>query len=123
MKNKPITITNDTNEVIKYRLVIERSNRTTLDSEYIKYQLSVGQTYIEPTKLNKNVWTKDDISEGLSIQGTNYILLERTLQPMETNQINIMFWTDYDTIPNTMQNKYFYGTIRLYAWQEIETNI
>lgn len=122
-ENKPITITNDTNEVIKYRLVIERSNRTTLDSEYVKYQLSVGQTYIEPTKLNKNVWTKDDISEGLSIQGTNYILLERTLQPMETNQINIMFWTDYDTIPNTMQNKYFYGTIRLYAWQEIETNI
>ena len=35
-------------------------------------------------------------------------------------EIKLMLWTDYDTIPNSMQNKYFYGTIRIYAWQEIK---
>ena len=42
---------------------------------------------------------------------------------METDEIRLMLWTDYDRVPNSMQNKYFYGTIRIYAWQEIENNI
>lgn len=121
--DKPIKISNNTNETIKYRLVIEKSNKTTLDVSYIKYQLSVGSKYVEPTRLDNNIWTQDKISEGLSVTGTNYILLERTLEPMETDEIRLMLWTDYDTIPNSMQNKYFYGTIRIYAWQEIELNV
>lgn len=120
---KPIKITNNTNEKIKYRLVIESSNRTTLDTEYIRYQLTYGPTYVGPKKLNENIWKQDKISDSLSVQGTNYILLERTLEPTETDEIRLMLWTDYDTIPNSMQNTYFYGTIRIYAWQEIEANI
>ena len=121
--DKPITITNNTNEVIKYRLVIEKSNRTTMDVQYLRYQLSVGEKYIEPTRLDTNVWKKDEISKSLSVTGINYILVEKTLQPQETNEIKLMLWTDYETIPNSMQDKYFYGTIRIYAWQEIELNI
>lgn len=121
--DKPIKITNNTNDIIKYRLVIEKSNRTTLDVQYIKYQLSVGSKYIEPTRLDSNIWQIDEISKSLSVTGTNYILLEKTLEPQETDQIKLMLWTDYDRIPNSMQNKYFYGTIRIYAWQEIKSNI
>jgi len=123
LNDKPITITNNTNDVVKYRLVIEKSNRTTLDVQYLRYQLSIGGKYVEPTRLDSKIWQKDEISESLSVTGINYILVEKTLEPLETNEIKLMLWTDYETIPNSMQNKYFYGTIRIYAWQEIELNI
>lgn len=121
--DKPITITNNTNDILKYRIVIEKSNRTTLDAQYIKYQLAVLNDYIEPTRLDKNVWKQDVISNSLSVTGVNYILLERTLEPQESHSVRLMLWSDYDTIPNSMQNKYFYGTIRIYAWQEIKLNV
>ena len=121
--DKPIKITNNTNNTIKYRIVIEKSNRTTMDVQYIKYQLSVGNDYVEPTRLDKKTWKKDEVSESLSITGINYILLEKTLEPQETDSVRLMLWTDYDTIPNEMQDKYFYGTIRIYAWEEIKTSI
>ena len=121
-ENKPITIVNNTNEKLRYRLVIEKSNRTNLDVEYIRYQLSVGNTYVSPRRLDSEIWTNDYIKEELSIKGTNYILLDKVLDPHQTDEIKFMLWTDYETIPNSMQNKYFYGTIRIYAWQEINNN-
>ena len=120
LDTKPIKITNSTNEPLQYRLVIEKSNRTNLDIQYIRYQLSVANNYIGPERLDSKIWMNDKISNGLSIKGTNYILLERTLEPLATDEILLMMWTDYNTIPNSMQNKYFYGTIRVYAWKEIE---
>lgn len=121
----PIIITNNTNEKITYRIVIEKSARTNLDTQYIKYQLSVGETYIEPTRLDAKIWKTDRISDSLSVTGENYILLEKTLDPYLTDEVRLMLWTDYDRIPNTMQDKYFYGTIRVYAWKEVkeETNL
>ena len=112
------TITNNTNEQIKYRVVIERSNRTNLDVEYMRYQLSVKETYIEPKRLDTNIWNTDDVSNALNIKGTNYILIDSTLEAHDSADIKLMLWTDYDTIPNSMQNKYFYGTIKVYAWTE-----
>ena len=85
--------------------------------------MSVGNEYIQPTKLDTTIWTQDKISDSLSVTGTNYILLEKTLEPHVTDEIKLMLWTDYETIPNSMQNTYFYGTIRIYAWQEIEKNV
>lgn len=123
LDDKPIKITNNTNSKIKYRLVIEESKRTTLDSEYVRYQLQAGNKYYDPAKLNKKIWEKDNISDTIKINGTNYILLERTLEPSQTDEIRLMMWIDYDTIPNRMQNTYFYGTIKIYAWQEIEKDI
>jgi len=122
-EDEPIRITNNTNDTITYRLVIEKSNRTNLAVEYIRYQLSVGNNYIEPKRLDTQIWNTDAVSESLNIKGTNYILLEKTLEPMATDEIKLMLWTDYETIPNSMQDKYFYGTIKLYAYQEIKTNL
>ena len=118
--DKPITLTNNTNDTIKYRVVIKKSYKTDLDTQYIRYQLSVGETYTGIKKLDSNIWTNDTLADNLSVSGTNYILLEKALEPHATDKIKIMLWTDYETIPNTMQDKYFYGTIKIYAWQEIK---
>ena len=112
------TISNNTNDIVKYRIVIEKSNRTTLDTAYIKYQLSTKDDYVNPTFLNEKEWTKDKISKNLSIKGTNYILYEGKIAPRDETSIKLMLWTDYETIPNSMQDKYFYGTIKVYAWIE-----
>jgi len=116
--NNEFTITNNTNEVLKYRVVIEESQKTNLDSQYIRYQVSTRTDYVGPNKLDNNIWNKDDLSNSLKVTGKNYILIDSTIEPFDTESIKIMLWTDYDTIPNSMQNKYFYGTIRVYAWTE-----
>ncbi len=112
------TITNNTKETIKYRVVIEKSDRTNLDVEYIRYQLMANEEYIPTTKLNNKIWQDDSLASKLSAKGTNYILIESTLQPFASTDINLMLWTDYESIPNTMQDKYFYGTIKVYGWME-----
>ena len=116
--SKTFTITNNTNEKIKYRVVIEQSSRTTIDPQYLRYQLSTNRQYIKPAKLVDHVWNDDDIAKSLNIKGINYILVEDSLEPLEADKIRIMLWDDYDTIPNSQQNKYFYGTIRVYAGTE-----
>jgi len=112
------TITNNTKETIKYRVVIEKSDRSNLNVEYIRYQLTANEEYIPPTKLNSYVWESDSLASKLSAKGTNYILIESTIEAFSSANINLMLWTDYDTIPNEMQDKYFYGTIKVYGWTE-----
>lgn len=121
--DKPITITNNTNSTIKYRLVIDKSNKTTLDTRYIRYQVRASEKYVEPSNLDKVYWKNDKIHDSLGVKGNNYVLIERILEPQESDEINVMFWIDYDTIPNNMQNKRFYGTLRIYAWQELKTQV
>lgn len=111
-------ITNNTNEKIKYRVVIEQSNRTTVDTQYLRFQIANKNKYVEPTKLNDALWEEDYVSKGLNISGINYILIESSLEPFEADSISLMLWADYDTIPNSQQDKYFYGTIKVYAWTE-----
>ena len=113
---KAFEITNNTNEKINYIVVIEESPRTNLDTQYIRFQLSTSKEYISPSKLK--LWEKDKVYEALKLTSTNYILLKGTLEPLELENVSLMFWTDYDTIPNSMQNKYFYGTIKVYAWSD-----
>lgn len=110
------TITNNTNKKVKYRIVIEKSDRTNLNVNYIRYQLSVKDKYIKPTKLNNNIWEDKALASKLSAKGTNYILVESDMEPFEKVDVRFMIWTDYETIPNEMQDKYFYGTIKVYAW-------
>lgn len=117
--NNSFKVVNNTNKKIKYRLVIEKSNKTNLDLQYVKYQISVGDNYFEPARLDLKKWNNDNISTGLLVKGDNYILLERELESMDVDYIKVMFWIDYDNIPNEMQDKYFYGTLKLYSWEEI----
>jgi len=115
---KEFKIINNTNEKIHYRVVIEKSNKTNLNTEFIRYQLMADNDYIGPKKLNDTLWKKDKLSEALKLNGAYYTLIDSTIEAHDERSISIMLWTDYDTIPNAMQNKYFYGTIRVYAWSE-----
>lgn len=112
------TITNNTNEKLKYRVVIEKSQKTNLDTQYIRYIVSTKAKTSNSDKLDNNIWKDDKIKSTLGIKGTNYILVDSAIEPFDTESISLMLWTDYDTIPNSMQDKYFYGTIKVYAWTE-----
>ena len=116
--NNIFSITNNSNKLVKYRIIIEKSDKTDLDDNYIKYQLKIKEKYYSPKKLNTTIWKKDKIFDKFKIQGTNYVLVDNEIEPYDTADINLMLWTDYDTIPNSMQNKYFYGTIKIFAWTE-----
>ena len=110
------TISNDTNEEINYRVVIESSEKTTLDTKYMRYILRYNNIYTKPSKLEDNIWKYDKLSEKLNLNGINYILLEKSLEAYQMDEISLMLWTDYETIPNSMMNKAFLGTIKVYSW-------
>ena len=115
---KEFTITNNSNEDLRYRVVIEESKKTTVNVQYLRYQLSTGSEYVEPNKLSNKLWANDYVSKGLNVKGKNYILIDDTIDAGASEKISLMLWTDYDTIPNSEMDKYFYGTIRVYAWTE-----
>ena len=117
--SKTFSVTNNTNEDLSYRVVIEKSNKSTLLTDYIKYQLSVDGTYIGPTWLNDTLWKKDKIYNELKVTKNNYILLDGTIKKYETKKISLILWTDYEKTPNAMQNKQFLGTIKIYAWTKV----
>ena len=114
------SVTNNTNEDLSYRVVIEKSDKSTLLTDYIKYQLSVDGTYIGPTWLNDTLWKKDKIYNELKVTKNNYILLDGTIKKYETKNISLILWTDYEKTPNAMQNKQFLGTIKIYAWTKVK---
>lgn len=118
--SKTFSVTNNTNEDLSYRVVIEKSYKSTLLTDYIKYQLSVDGTYIGPTWLNDTLWKKDKIYNELKVTKNNYILLDGTIKKYETKNISLILWTDYEKTPNAMQNKQFLGTIKIYAWTKVK---
>lgn len=111
-------IINNSSKKVKYRIVIEKSPRTDLDVTYLRYQLQVKEKYYPAKKLDNDIWYQDNLSNSLGINGTNYILLDDIIEPYDTINVRLMLWTDYETTPNSMQDKYFYGTIKVYAWIE-----
>lgn len=112
-------ITNNTNEKLKYRVVlVENEERTDLEAEYIRYIIKTNAKTSPASKLNNNIWEDDYLKKTLGVKGTTYILIDSSIEPYDTENISLMLWTDYDTIPNEMQDKYFYGTIKVYAWAE-----
>ena len=112
---KTFTITNNTNDDLIYCVVIEESPRTTVNVNYVKYQLRTGSQYIEPTKLKE--WN-DKASKTLAGGSTNYLLIKDTIMAQSAEDVSLMLWTDYANIPNSEMDKYFYGTIKVYAWTE-----
>lgn len=118
--SKTFSVTNNTNEDLSYRVVIEKSDKSTLLTDYIKYQLSVDGTYIGPTWLNDTLWKKDKIYNELKVTKDNYILLDGTIKKYEIKNISLILWTDYEKTPNAMQNKQFLGTIKIYAWTKVK---
>ena len=113
-------ITNSTNSDLKYRVVIEESDKTTVNVKYIKYQLKNSKDYMGPKLLIDTRWQEDDLYKNLGIKNKTYILYDGVIPAFDTEEFNVMFWFDYRPIPNSEMRKYFYGTIKVYAWTEEE---
>lgn len=108
------SINNNTNKEYKYRIVIEDSNKSTLDTKYIKYDIKIDDTqYKYDAPVNKNKWT-----DHSQIKKNTYILYESELKPNNDIEVNLNLGIDYSTIDNDSQNKYWYGTIKVYAWED-----
>ena len=72
-------ITNNTNEKIKYRVVIQKSDKTSVNLEYLRFQISNNNKYIEPTKFKDVYWQEDDLYRALNVKGENYILISKMI--------------------------------------------
>lgn len=119
---KEFTIKNNGNEKITYRLVIEETDnyagKAILDPQYIYQKVSINGDKKEAQLLNKNPWPiGSNLEENQKIDKTTYILYEGEIDANKTQKVKLALWTDYDTIPNTMQDKWFIGTIKLYSWK------
>ena len=117
---KSFTITNNTNSDLKYRVVIEESPKTTVDAKYIKYQLKTNNDNVKSKNIIDAKWPKDNLAKTLGVTKPTYILYEGTIPMWNSENFNLMFWFDYKAIGNNQMEKYFYGTIKVYAWSEEE---
>ena len=112
------TITNNSNERINYLIAIEESPNTSVNVEYLRFQISNNSKHIGTAKFKDAYWEVDSLYKAFNVTGDNYVLIKDTLAPYMSDNIKLMLWADYDTIPNSEQDKYFYGTIKVYAWTE-----
>lgn len=116
---------NTDEEVLKYRVVLEETqkyntyNKERLLPEYIYYKMSVNNN-IQPTnRIDNSIWEKGSVIEGdLKVKNNTYILYEGEVQTLAVDKFKLGIWLDYETLGNDMQDKWFIGTIKVYAWME-----
>lgn len=101
-RNKILRITIE--EVENYR----KYNTDRLPPQFVKFQATVGDSYIPATTLTQNTWIDED-------GRTNYIIYDGTIRAKETQEVAISLYVDYAPLDNSYQNKGFIGTIRVYV--------
>lgn len=104
-----IKITNNSNNKVKIRVVLEDSKNTTLQSKYfkdVKYKISAEN--IEKSIIN-NPWDNKEL---------DYILYETELDSKEEVNYQLAVWLDYENLNNDAMDKYFYGTLKVYSWEQ-----
>lgn len=117
------TVTNNTeNEVLKYIVVLEetsKSNNEKVLPQYVYYKISVNDKIQPSNVVNNKVWEKGSTIAGdLKIKNNTYILYEGEVEKLATDKFSLGMWLDYETIGNDMQDKWFIGTLKVYAWIE-----
>ena len=103
----PINITNNTPNNIKIRVVLENSENTTLQNNYfkdIKYKFSEDNL---TKSIDNNIW-----------EDKGFILYETELKTKESKDYELGIWLDYAGLENDAMDKYFYGTIKVYCWEQ-----
>lgn len=103
-----IIINNSTEDVIKYRVVLEKSESTTLQDKYLSEIKYVFNPSDSPKGINSNLWNDKD-------HQNEYILYESTIDKKTTEELIVSFWLDYENLQNDAMNKYFYGTLKVYS--------
>lgn len=107
-------IKNNNNKSKTLRIAIEevsdykKYNTSRLDPKYVKFQATVGDSYVPGTVLNANTWVdSDDV--------TNYIIYDGTIAAKSTVNVSLRLYVDYSLLNNSHQNKGFIGTIKIYV--------
>lgn len=79
-----------------------------LDPMYVKYQATVGNDFISPSYLTKNVWVDSNHKK-------NYVIYDGTIKAMDTVKVALSLYVDYSELDNSYQNTGFIGTIKIYV--------
>lgn len=113
------SINNDSKRNVNYKLVVEESSNydkvgyqdRILPASYIKYDLVIEDKTFDGLALNNNIWNVNDM--------VNYVLYEGTLSKKESlDNVMLYLYFDYKDMDNSMQDRLFMGTIRLYIEEE-----
>lgn len=122
---KEFTVKNNTDENLKYRIVIEETenynkfNNKQLPADLVLQLISVDNKKQPITKLTANTWPLGSQLEGNTKVTTNtYILYEGQIEARGTDKVKLALWVDYENATNDTQDKWFVGTIKLYSWYE-----
>lgn len=111
------TVSNNNSSNVKYVVVFEESDRSELPVSYVQYKIKSSDSSLSGGKLANRFWANDKLAGGLSITGTNYVLLSGTLKEYEKMDVSLFLYVlDDGTIQNEIMDKYYYGTIKVYAW-------
>lgn len=104
-----IKISNNTANKVKIRIVLENSDKTTLQNYYfkdLKYKMSIDNL---TKNLNNKPWQD---------KNNEYILYDTELISKEEVDYQLGIWLDYTNVGNDAMDKYFYGTIKVYSWEQ-----
>ena len=111
------TISNNNSGNVKYVVVFEESDRSDLSVNYVQYKVRSSVSNLTGGKLANRYWSNDKLAGGLNMTGTNYVLLSGTLKEYEKIDVNLFLYVlDDGTVQNEIMDKYYYGTIKVYAW-------
>lgn len=95
-------------EVSNYRIY----NTDRLDPQFVKFQATIGDTYVPPTTLTNNTWRDSN-------NRINYIIYEGVIGAVSKQQVALSLYVDYAPLDNSYQNKGFIGTIRIYVEEDV----
>ena len=111
------TISNNNSGNVKYVVVFEESDRSDLSVNYVQYKVRSSVSNLTGGKLANRYWSNDKLAGGLNMTGTNYVLLSGTLKEYEKIDVNLFLYVlDDGKVQNEIMDKYYYGTIKVYAW-------
>ena len=111
------TVSNNNSSNVKYVVVFEESDRSELSVNYVQYKIRSSISNLTGGKLANRYWSNDKLAGGLDMNGTNYVLLSGTLKEYEKIDVSLFLYVlDDGTIQNEIMDKYYYGTIKVYAW-------
>lgn len=111
------TVSNNNSGNVKYVVVFEESDSSDLSVNYVQYKVRSSVSSLTGGKLANRYWSNDKLAGGLNMTGTNYVLLSGTLKEYEKIDVNLFLYVlDDGKVQNEIMDKYYYGTIKVYAW-------
>ena len=107
-------IRNDNTRTKRFRIVIEevdnysKYNASRLAPNYVKFQATVGDSFVGPNMLDNNTWTDENGK-------VNYVIYDGSIRAKSSLEVSVNLYVDYAILSNREQDKTFIGTIKVYV--------